>query len=820
MAGIQIGGIVSGFDTESLITALTENDKKPLTLMQNKKDLLEATQSAWKDVNTRLTNLRSTVTALKMSATFNSKTATSSDEKVLTASANTAAAAGSYQIKVNKLASYHRYASSSAATITNNSSAMSSTALGLTGSFTFKSAGSTNTGSVTVTATDTLNSIRDKINAANAGVTATIIDNKLVIKSDTMGSEGQITLTDTGGGTAFTDLGFTQTTAAQDAEIEYEGITITRATNSISDVINGVTLNLVGESTTNVSLTIATDTTKASDAIKAFVEQYNSLMDFIAEKTAVDPQDTLSTRDENDLSPYDSSRNRGALQGDPTIINLESQIRQMVSRNVAGLNPVLNALSAIGVTTSYYSGTGEKQLATLVIDESKLQQALADAPGSASVTGRDEAPVKYNSFISKTAAQITGTTSATATTALNLTGSFTVKSADSVVTASITVSATDSLTSIMNNINAAGAGVTASIVDNKLQITSNTMGTPGQVVLTDTGGGTAFTDLGFTEQTKVSSADNAILSGQSGRLIIEIDGKDYNIQFSGPKTTQQVVDDINAVIGSVATASVNSSNRLVITNRSTGVNSVIRIKQIMEDHSGDLAKLGLAQGDSGRGKDLAALFTAQVADTQGSITSFSALADTPVTSSGTLGLRIDGNDYTIAFTGAYNRSDVVTKINNAIGSAGQAYLDSNNCLVIRSLKTGTSSSVQVTRVDAGLSGLNLAVGEYGAGASGVTGLAITLDNFYASYVASGGILSKKQQLLTNQINDIQEQMDALNERIKAKEERLWQQFSDMETKLQKLQAQSQYLSSYLGTLTGSTTSSSSSGSSSSGSSSS
>jgi len=811
--GIQIGGIVSGFDTESLITALTENDKKPLDLMQDKMDRLEEVQLAWQDVNMRLTNLRSTVTQLKMSSTFNSKTATSSDDKVLTASASTSAAAGSYQIKVNKLASYHRYVFSSAATITGDSSATASTALGLTGSFTFKSADSTNTGSITITATDTLNSILEKINKANAGVTASLIDGKLVIKSDTMGSKGQITLTDTGGGTAFTDLGLTETTAAQDAEIVYEGMTITRSTNSISDVISGVTLNLVGESTTNVSLTIATDTTKGYDAIKAFVEQYNSLMEFIDEKTSVASQSALSERDEDDLSPYDSTRERGVLQGDSTIINLESQIRMMVSKSVAGLSTTLNALSAIGVTTSYYSGEGERQQATLVIDESKLQQALAEGPGSASVTARDGIPVKYNSFISKTAAAITGNTSATASTDLNLTGSFTVKSADSVATASITVSATDSLTDIMNNINAAGAGVTASIVDNKLLITSNSMGTPGQVVLTDTGGGTAFADLGLTEQTTVSSADNAIQSGQSGRLIIEIDGKDYSIQFSGPKTSQEVVDGINAVIGSVAKASLNSSNRLVITDRSTGVNSVIRIKQILEDHSGDLAKLGFVQGDSGRGKDVAAFFTAQVPETQGSITSFAALADTPVTTSGTLSLKIDGADYSIAFTGAYNRSDVVSKINNTIGEVAQAYLDSNNCLVIRSLKTGTSSSVQITRVDAGLAGLNLAVGQYGAGANGITGLAITLDNFYASYVSSGGILSKKDQLISSQIDDIADQMNALTDRIVAKEERLWKQFSDMETKLQELQYQSQTISAYLSALTGGTSSSGSSSSS-------
>jgi len=812
MAGIQIGGLVSGFDTESIIEELTKNDSKPLELMQKKIDRLEAAKSAWQDVNMRLTNLQNTVTQLKLSATFNSKTATSSDEKVLTASASTSAAAGSYQIKVNKLAAYHRYASGSAATITGNSEATSTTALGLTGSFTVKSAASTSTGSVTVTSTDTLNSIRDKINAANAGVTASIIDSKLVIKSNTMGTAGQITLTDTGGGTAFTDLGLTEATAAQDAEIVYEGITITRGTNTISDVISGVTLNLISESTSNVTLTIATDTATALEAITAFVEQYNSLMQYIEDKTYVDPLETLTERDEDDISPYDSNRTRGELQGDPTIISLESQIRQMVSRSVAGLSPLLNSLSAIGITTSYNSNKGEKQSAVLSIDESKLTAALSEEPGSASISGHDGVTVKYNSFITLTAAAITGSSSATSSTDLNLTGSFTVKSADSAVTASITVLATDSLTDIMNKINAGGAGVTASIVDNKLLITSNSMGTPGQVVLTDTGGGTAFADLGFTEQTKVSSADNAVQSGQSGRLIIEIDGKDYNIQFTGPKTSQQVVDEINAVIGEVATASINSNNRLVITNRSTGVNSVIRIKQIIEDHSGDLAKLGLVQGDSSRGKDVAALFTAQTAATQGTITSFSALGDTPVTSSGTLGLMIDGKEYTVNFTGAYNRSDIVSKINNSIGSAGQAYLDANNCLVIRSLKTGTSSSIQVTRIDASLAGLNLAVGQYGSGMNGVTGLAVTLYSYYNSWVSSGGILSKKQDYIEGEIDDIQEQMDALNERITAKQERLWEQYSNMEKKLQELQYQSQWLQIQLASIMGNSSSRTSSSS--------
>lgn len=923
---LQLGGLVSGFDTESLISSIISHYSKPLDIMQSKKDRLETAQNAWKDVNTRLSNLRNTVQSLKNSATFTSRVTASSDEKVLTASAGTSSTTGTYQLMIKQMASYHRYATASAATITGNESADANTALSLSGSFTIRASDSTNTASITVASSDTLRNISSKINEANAGLTASIVEGRLVIKSDTMGDKGKILIdgqsefdSSNTNNEVLEKLALGQTTAAQDAEIEYDGITFTRGSNSISDIITNVTLNITGTSDSYVYLTVSADTSKAAEAITAFVDQYNSLMSFIEETTYVAALSTLTTRSKNDdldYSPYDSSRNRGTLQGDTTIMRLESQLRQMVSRSVSGFSPLLNSLSALGVTTSYYSD-GEKQSGYLTINESKLYAALADPVSSAAVTGRNSLPVQYSSYNSLSAATITGKETDTAGTALGLSGWFAVRNTGGdtpVKLAEIKIEATDSLTTIKNKINNEGAGVTASInSDNQLVITSNTMGIPGQLqlvkivddgsignnataiqtndanivtavgnmggiesvtvavgttvndltnaigphpssgsssqnyevqgsdgtiktsggltngdVLVVTSGGVttkytirttaekdAFDSLAFSQRSTVSKENYALQAGQSGTIVLEINGSNYTVQLkgeldadgkSGPMTTQEVLNQINRVIGTVATASLDSTNKLVITSRSSGVNSTVKIKEIREEHSGDLAQLGLVQGTSSRGKDLDAFFTGETAPTQGTITSLQPL-EIMNTQPGTLVLLIDNKEVTINFNTVYNhRDDLVKYLNDSLEGVGQAYLDANNYLVIRSLNTGESSSVRVMRVDKGLAALNLEVGQYGVGEDEINGLAILLDNFYESWVKSGGILSQKSSYLTSQMNDIQKQMDALTARIDMRVEYLWKQFSNMESKLSELSTQSQWLDLQLANLTSSSSS--------------
>ena len=926
---IQLGGLVSGFDTQSLITALIQNDTKPLDLMASKKDRLEQAQNAWKDVNMRLSNLRSTVNVLKNSDTFKSRLVASSNDRILSASAGSAAVNGTYQLKINHLAEYNRYATFTAASLTGDDEANANTVLGMTGTFTVRSSDSTENGVVTVEISDSLQDVANKINAAASGVTASIVENRLVIRSNTMGINGEIVLSNS----EILDaehLNLFQTTAAQDAEIEYEGLTFTRSSNYISDLISGVNLNLTGTSDgAYVFLTISPDTDRAIDAIRNFVDQYNSLLNYIEENTFVKPADRIdrTTSTYDPYAPYDSSRQRGILQGDATIIGLESQLRRMINTSLSGFSPMLNSLSAVGITTSF-GGIGKKQVGYLSFDEGKFAQAMSDPVGPASITARSQLPVQFNAFNSKTVADITGNESATTNrTALGLFGTVDIKVGGG-STVSIQIDENCTLADVRNRINEAAAGVTASIKDNQLVVTSNTMGIPGQIsfsnnigitgatiteidavindislsniaisnknveiasalpedlddlladkdallaarealiedlhvygpvsvdrslsddqialtfmgkLVLDTGNNVDTSEitisymedylknidplrcLTFTESALVSDANYAIKKDQGASFTMDISGKSYFIELKGPMTSQEIVRQINSVIGHVATASLNKDNRLTFTTLEQGINATITIKETFvmqyrekdsvgswESSLGELTGLGIVSGTTSRGKDLDAFFTANILDGQATVTSRQPLGNNPVTGSGgKLTLNIDGVDYVVEFVGNYNIGDIANKINSVIGKAGQAYLDDNNFLVIRSLKSGDGSTVRVVSFDRNLEGLNLITGQSATAAKGLSGIAVTLDKYYEAWVTSGGILTQKQNSLGGQITDIQKQMDALTARIDNKVEFLWKQFSNMEKKLQDLSSQSQVIDTYLTNLLNNTSS--------------
>jgi len=960
---IQLGGLVSGFDTESLIRALISRDTKPLDLMAQKKTRLEDAQNAWKDVNMRLTNLRNMVNLLKNSDTFSSKVVNSSNDKILSVSAGSSAANGTYQLKVHQLAEFNRYATASAADITGDDEANDNTVLGLIGTFSLRSSDSTEDALITVEVSDSLRDISNKINAANVGVTASLVENRLVIKSNTMGERGAIMLPSTGDAPVLASLLLNQTTAAQDARIEFEGLEFTRSSNYISDLVQGVTLNLTGTSDdAYVYFTVSSDTTRATDAIRGFVDQYNSLLNFIEEKTFLNPGNGALLIRSRNYTPLE----RGILQGDPTVTNLSSQLRRMVSSSLAGFNPMLNSLSAIGINT-VSQGLNKKQVGYLAIDEAKLARALADPTGPATISTREQMPVQFNAFNSKTLEEITGDSAATANrTELGLAGVFEIQTGNGSFKR-VSIEATDTLNVIRNKINAAAAGVTASVQDNRLVITSNTMGQPGQITFMDTNtainsiigqiahmnneiaiadslleplpaveynklvdtrnsllarlsaygevdadnlprvefagkevinpsnsvtsvtstdiadivngliqeiadinliidgqpippnqsdlddrdaiieqlkiyGSVKFeystsneyvfetvtflgqevinsvsnvvpvTDtyldslvlldpLGLREVAIVSDANNAIKADQSGSFTMVINGKNFFIELNGPMTSQEVVRQINTVIGSEATASLDRNNRLTFTTIEQGWRATITIKDVWEGKTGDLATLGLIPGSSARGKDLDSFFTASIPATQATVISKQPLGFNPVTGSGgKLVVNIDNREFTVDFVGNYNRGDIANHINKTIGEYGQAYLDDNNFLIIRSLKSGDGSSVRIVSFDQNLTGLNLTTGQSATAEKGIDGIAVVLDRFYEAWVKSNGLLTQKDNALTGQIRDIQKQMDNLTARIDAKVERLWKQFSYMETRLQDMNSQSQTIDMYLANL--------------------
>lgn len=240
---ISFSGVGSGIDTASMVKALMDLERMPVTNLQNKIKTVNTEKGVVQELNTQLGTLRTKAQALFSdagTATTLAKKATVGTDTVLGASATAAASAGSYNVTVNALAQNHTMASTPGATLT------AGTSLGIT-------VGG-NTQTFAVEAGDTLQTFADRVNAdSSAGAQASVINNQLVFISKSTGQSGAIGL----GGTAAAGLGMTTTQAAQDASLTVNGVAVTSSTNEVANAVNGVTFTAKAVGTTKVD--VATD---------------------------------------------------------------------------------------------------------------------------------------------------------------------------------------------------------------------------------------------------------------------------------------------------------------------------------------------------------------------------------------------------------------------------------------------------------------------------------------------------------------------------------------------------------------------------------
>ena len=110
MATSSISGLASGIDWADIISQLMEIERRPITLLESRKSAYEEKLSVWQNINTRLLSLKTEADSLKRASNFLLRTASSSDEDILTVSANSSASAGTYSVTVNQLAQSHKIA--------------------------------------------------------------------------------------------------------------------------------------------------------------------------------------------------------------------------------------------------------------------------------------------------------------------------------------------------------------------------------------------------------------------------------------------------------------------------------------------------------------------------------------------------------------------------------------------------------------------------------------------------------------------------------------------------------------------------------------
>jgi len=358
---IRAGGIGSGLDIEGLVSQLVAAEAEPANFRLNVKEQdLEAELSAYGTLKSALTAFQTSVTKLEGTDAFQVYDAASSDDTLFTATASSSAAAGNYDIEVTQLAQVAKLRS---ADFTDSSEVIGTGTLDLTlGADTFQ---------ITIDGTNnTLSNIRDAINAAsdNPGITASLITvdsgTQLVLTSDDTGSANTITVAavddDGADGFDLTRLDSASLVSLQpplDAIIEVDSQTVTRDSNSFSDVISGVTFNLAkAEPGTVETLTVTTNTSTIKANVESFVTNYNTLTGVM-----------------KGLSNYDADTGvAGALNGDSIVRGIQTQLRQSLFGGATG--GVFSTLNELGISLD---DTGSLTTDSSVLDE-KLASNLSD----------------------------------------------------------------------------------------------------------------------------------------------------------------------------------------------------------------------------------------------------------------------------------------------------------------------------------------------------------------------------------------------------------------------------------------------------------
>ena len=338
-----LGASSEGIDVNSAVSAAVTAAEAPEQQWESQETTLQNQTSALNQLQTDATNLDNDMQALNnLLGPLSATTVTSSNSGVVTGSAVSGTASGNHVVVVNNLATTDSWASGTVAS--------ASTPLA-GGSFTITGADGTVTTISTGTGTNTLNDVANTINSDDLGVTANVITDangaRLAIVSNSSGSASDFSVSSGGG------LSFSEVAQGNNASFSVDGLTLASASNTVTGAIPGMTLSLLSASPgTQVSLTVAPDTSQASTAINQFVTDYNTLI------TAVNSQFA------------DSGSGQGVLATDPTLHNLQSELLGSLGYTyvpASGTTTVPN-LSSLGITVNNDG--------TLSVDSATLNNAL------------------------------------------------------------------------------------------------------------------------------------------------------------------------------------------------------------------------------------------------------------------------------------------------------------------------------------------------------------------------------------------------------------------------------------------------------------
>ncbi|MDR2678344.1 MAG: flagellar filament capping protein FliD, partial [Zoogloeaceae bacterium] len=377
MASVSSLGVGSGLDLQGLLDKLMVVERQPITVLQNQAKSYQTKISALGTLSSKLSELQTAAknltpatlqTAAQKFATYTGEFADSSFGKV---TVGDGAVAGSYALKVDKLAQQQKIRTGNLTDANVQTAAAAGTKITITAGTLSGLSGSSfaedsnRSATIDLSGLSTLEEVRNAVNAQSkdTGVTASIVNDgagkRLVFSGDKEGSDQAFQITSTSGFLAYNPVsgtpGFSTTQKARDAEFTLDGIAITSKRNKVTDVLDGVTLDLAkqgGETTLTVT---REDTSKLKDSLQKFVDAYNSVAQSIGS-----------------LGSYDTeTKAAGALNGNRILREAQLELRNLVFGTTGADGKT--TLSSLGIS---FGGTDN----TLKLDADKLAAAVAKDP--------------------------------------------------------------------------------------------------------------------------------------------------------------------------------------------------------------------------------------------------------------------------------------------------------------------------------------------------------------------------------------------------------------------------------------------------------
>ena len=367
--------IGSGLDLSELYNKLQNAEMAKLDPITNEATACKNKISAFGQLKSCLQNLQTAMEALTKLSAFNA-TAVSSTNTAFTASTNSNAVPGSYQITVEQLASAQSLLSGKI----NSHSEPLGNSDGGTRTLTLKT-GDGDPVEITLSDDETsLDGIVNAINKSDAGVTATSVrasdgEYYLQLTAKDTGADNDITVSVSGDDALQSVIGYsagdatsgmTLKDAGQNAKLTVNGIEVVSKTNTVTNAPDGVTLKLNAVSSVAETLEVSTNTEDTVKAVKDWVAAYNKLQSLISSLTSYAGAGAATT---------DTSTN-GPLMGDNTVRNIQSRLQSMLSQSQDGAYSILAQLGITIDPTKQSDGSS----GALVVDETRLENALKDNP--------------------------------------------------------------------------------------------------------------------------------------------------------------------------------------------------------------------------------------------------------------------------------------------------------------------------------------------------------------------------------------------------------------------------------------------------------